>query len=203
MPTPELLAGYHRFRASVWPERRALFERLASEGQQPPALVIACSDSRVDPAMIFGTAPGTLFIVRNVAALVPPYGPDSAYHGTSAAIEYAVTVLEVANVIVLGHAMCGGIVALLSPQPTQGAFIGPWISLARPAAERVLACTPVSAAQEACEHEVIKLSLENLRTFPFIAERVAAARLQLHGARFAISTGILELLQPDGSFAPA
>jgi carbonic anhydrase len=111
MPTPALLAGYRRFRAEVWPERRALFERLASEGQQPPALVIACSDSRVDPAMIFGTAPGTLFIVRNVAALVPPYAPDTAYHGTSAAIEYAVTVLNVPDVIVLGHGMCGGIAA--------------------------------------------------------------------------------------------
>jgi carbonic anhydrase len=203
MPTPALLAGYRRFRAEVWPERRALFERLARERQQPPALVIACSDSRVDPAMIFGTAPGTLFIVRNVAALVPPFAPDDAYHGTSAAIEYAITVLEVPDVVVLGHGMCGGIAALLAPQGAQGAFIAPWIALARPAAERVLACTPAEAAQDACEHEVIKLSLANLRTFPFIAAREAAGRLRLHGARFAINTGILELLQPDGGFAPA
>ena len=126
-----LIDGYRRFRANAWLERRRLFETLAVEGQAPRALVIACADSRVDPAMIFDAAPGELFIVRNVANLVPPYAPDAAYHGTSAAIEFAVCVLEVPDIVVLGHANCGGVRALLEGVP-DGArdFVGPWISIA-------------------------------------------------------------------------
>src|SRR3954466_8889066 len=112
-----LIDGYRRFRADAWPERRRLFETLAVEGQNPRALVIACADSRVDPAMIFDAAPGELFIVRNVANLVPPYAPDAAYHGTSAAIEFAVCLLEVQEIVVLGHANCGGVRALLEGVP--------------------------------------------------------------------------------------
>ena len=166
-------------------------------------MVIACSDSRVDPTMIFGVGPGELFVVRNVANLVPQYAPDAAYHGTSAALEFGVNVLEVPDLIVLGHGMCGGIRALLDPSLAPPDFVAPWMSIARAARDRVLACTPVEDAQTACEHEAVKLSLDNLRTFPWIAEREAAGRLRLHGASFDIRFGVLELLGEDGRFAPA
>ncbi len=198
-----LLEGYRDFRENVWPERRARFEDLAARGQRPRAMVIACSDSRVDPAMIFGVGPGELFVVRNVANLVPPYAPDSSYHGTSAALEFGVTVLEVADLIVLGHGMCGGIRALLDPSLAPPDFVAPWMSIARAARDRVLACTPVEQAQTACEHEAVKLSLENLRTFPWIAAREASGQLRLHGASFDIRFGVLEMLGPDGDFRPA
>jgi carbonic anhydrase len=129
-----LIEGYRRFRSTQWPERRASFEALAQQGQSPRAMVIACSDSRVDPAMIFAAGPGELFVIRNVANLVPPYGPDAEPHATSAALEFAIRVLQVPDVIVMGHAMCGGISALLqgSPHPV-GDFLGPWMRIAEPA----------------------------------------------------------------------
>lgn len=198
-----LLDGYRRFRATDWPERRARFEALARHGQSPQATVIACSDSRVDPAMIFGAGPGEIFTIRNIAGLVPPYEPDGQFHGTSAALEFAVRVLKTPDLIVLGHAMCGGIRALLegAPPPT-GDFLSPWMRLAEPAKRRALACEPADP-QTACELEAIKLSLENLLTFPWVAERVDSGRLRLHGATFGIRSGILSILQADGSFAPA
>ncbi|MGC8469956.1 MAG: carbonic anhydrase [Acetobacteraceae bacterium] len=199
-----LLEGYRRFRASVWPERRDLFETLARDGQAPRALVIACADSRVDPAMIFAAAPGEIFTIRNVASLVPPYQPDGAYHGTSAALEFGVRVLEVRDIIVMGHGMCGGIRALLrAPEGLTGDFIAGWMALAAPARQRVLACTDPIAQEEACGFEAIKLSLEHLRGFPWVAERLADGRLRLHGASFDIRTGRLLLLGEDGAFTPA
>src|SRR5580700_12342239 len=130
----KLLAGYQRFRANGWPEKRREFELLAENGQSPKALVVACIDSRVDPAMIFDAAPGEMLTVRNVANLVPPYAPDATYHGTSAALEFGVKVLEVRHVIVLGHGLCGGVKTLLEGGPnTEHEFIGPWMSIARPA----------------------------------------------------------------------
>jgi carbonic anhydrase len=199
-----LLEGYRRFRQTGWPERRALFEELAEHGQHPRALVVACSDSRVDPTMVFGAAPGELFVVRNVANLVPPFAPDAAYHGTSAALEFGVRALKVADVIVMGHAMCGGIGALLhgAPNPSYH-FLGGWIAMAESARTRVLACTPVEQAQQACEYEAVKLSLENLMTFPWVRDAVRAGTLTLHGTYFDIRTGILEMLGPDGTFSPA
>ena len=197
-----LIAGYRRFRATQWPERRATFQELAQHGQSPRAMVIACSDSRIDPAMIFAAGPGELFVIRNVANLVPPCAPDAEPHATSAALEFAVRVLEVADVIVMGHAMCGGIHALLegSPHPV-GDFLGPWLRIAEPAKQRALACATADR-QTACEHEAVKVSLENLLTFPWIAERVNTARLRLHGAIFDIRSGVLSTLQADGRFAP-
>jgi carbonic anhydrase len=198
-----LLDGYQRFRTTGWPERRARFAALARHGQSPQALVIACSDSRVDPGMIFEAGPGEIFTIRNIAGLVPPYEPDSRFHGTSAALEFGVRALEVPDVIVLGHAMCGGIQALLAGAPhPAGDFVTSWMRLAEPAKRRVLACHSADP-QTDCELEAIKLSLGNLMTFPWIAERVAAGTLRLHGASFDIRSGILSLLQPDGSFAPA
>jgi carbonic anhydrase len=198
-----LLAGYHRFRANGWPERRKAFESLAKDGQAPKALVIACVDSRVDPAMIFDTAPGEMLTVRNVANLVPPYAPDAAYHGTSAALEFGVRVLEVPHLMVLGHGLCGGVRALLDGAPDNALeFVAPWMSMAEPARIRALRCLSAEERQRSCEQEVIKISLGNLMTFPWIAERVGAGKLELHGAWFDIHTGVLLTLQMDGSFAP-
>jgi len=198
-----LIEGYRRFRATQWPERRASFEALAQHGQSPRAMVIACSDSRVDPAMIFAAGPGELFVIRNVANLVPPFAPDANHHATSAALEFAIRSLEVCDVIVMGHAMCGGIRSLLEGPPhAVGDFLGPWMRIAEPAKQKALACT-LADRQAVCEREAVKLSLDNLLTFPWIAERVNAARVRLHGAIFDIRSGVLSLLQGDGSFAPA
>src|SRR5215469_4435719 len=135
-----LLAGYHRFRAHGWPEKRKQFELLADHGQFPRALVVACIDSRVDPTMIFDAAPGEMLTVRNVANLVPPYQPDAAFHGTSAALEFGVRVLEVEDVIVMGHGLCGGVKALVQGAPeTAHEFVAPWMSIARSACDAVIA----------------------------------------------------------------
>ena len=197
-----LIAGYRRFRAGAWPERRALFEHLAAEGQQPRAMVIACADSRVDPAMIFDAGPGEIFVVRNVANLVPPWQPDGAYHGTSAALEFGVRALQVRDLIVMGHGLCGGVRALLEGVPeTLGEFVGPWIRLAEPARARTLACAPVDP-QLTCEQETVRVSLESLLTFPWIAAPVREGRLRLHGAHFDVRSGVLSVLGADGRFAP-
>lgn len=199
-----LFDGYRRFRAEVWPERRRLFQDLARDGQSPRALVIACSDSRVDPGMVFNAAPGELFIVRNVANLVPPYEPDRSYHGTSAALEFGVCVLKVPRIIVLGHAMCGGVQALLRGFPPGAQdFVEPWMTgIAQEARRRTLACEPTDAeaAQAQCELETVKLSLRNLMTFPWVASRVSEGTLALHGGSFDIRTGVLSYLAEDGSF---
>ncbi len=197
----QLLDGYRRFRAQQWPERRAIFERLAG-GQSPRAMIVACCDSRVDPTMIFNAEPGELFVLRNVANLVPPYQPDLAFHATSAALEFAVRVLEVTDLIVMGHAMCGGIGVLLRGAPLgAGDFLLPWMRIAEPAKRRVLARGGLDPQTE-CEQESVKLSLENLLTFPWVAERVAAGSLKLTGSLFDIRSGVLELLGADGRFAP-
>jgi carbonic anhydrase len=196
-----LLNGYHRFRAAAWLERRRLFENLADAGQQPTVMVISCADSRVDPGMIFDAGPGELFVVRNVANLVPPYAPDDAYHGTSAALEFGVRVLQVRDLLVMGHALCGGVRALLHGVPPEASdFIAGWIRLATPARTRALACDDGSDLQLCCEWETVKLSLTNLMTFPWVRERVEAGALRLHGAHFDIRSGALSLLGPDGQF---
>lgn len=196
-----LLNGYKRFRDDVWPERRRLFESLADDGQQPRVMVISCADSRVDPGMIFDAGPGELFVVRNVANLVPPHAPDSAYHGTSAALEFAALVLKVREILVMGHALCGGVRALLEGSRAEATdFIAPWIGLAARARERALLCDDPVERQLCCEKETVKVSLENLMTFPWIADRVAAGELRLHGAHFDIRTGELSLLRADGRF---
>ena len=180
------------------------FQELAREGQSPSTMVVACCDSRVDPSMIFGAAPGELFVVRNVANLVPPYGPDGAHHATSAALEFAVRVLRVPDIVVMGHGMCGGIAALMNGAPAVATdFLVPWINIAARAKARVLACDDGGDTQLACEQAAIALSLENLRGYPWVAERLIEGSLQMHGAHFDIRHGILTLLQPDGSFAPA
>lgn len=193
--------GYHRFRGNQWPERRRMFEGLADLGQQPRAMVVSCADSRVDPGMIFDAGPGELFVVRNVANLVPPYTPDSGYHGTSAALEFGVRVLEVNELLVMGHGLCGGVRAMLQGVPPEASdFVAGWIGIASRARDRALACDDGMDRQLCCEQETVKLSLDNLMTFPWIAERVASGCLHLHGAHFDIRTGQLSLLGPDGTF---
>lgn len=197
-----LLAGYRRFRAHGWPKQKQAFEELA-QGQSPKTLVLSCVDSRVDPAMIFDTAPGEVLTVRNVANLVPPYAPDAKHHSTSAALEFGVRVLEVRHIMVLGHGSCGGVRALLEGAPEKAReFVDPWMSIAEPARERAMRESTPEKRQQVCEREVVGVSLANLMTFPWVAERVASGKLQLHGAWFAIYTGELLIRLPDGSFVP-
>ena len=198
------IEGFHKFRQTLWPEHRALFRSLANKGQSPATMVIACVDSRVDPQMIFSAAPGEIFTVRNVANLVPPYEPNDDYHGTSAAIEFAVRGLEVEHIVVLGHADCGGVRALLrdaGKAPTND-FIDSWMRIAEPARERAVAMAKgdPAVAQHLCEHETVKVSLENLIGFPWVRERIAAGRLRLHGCYFGIESGQLLLLNDKGAF---
>jgi carbonic anhydrase len=198
MRMDKLLEGYHRFLAEVWPAERDRYEALSRYGQRPHTMVVGCSDSRVDPRSIFGAAPGELFEVRNVAGLVPPYRPDAAYHGTSAALEYAVRVLAVARIVVLGHSQCGGVRAMVEGPPEQARdFVGPWMQIAEPA-RRVLARQgDPGDLLERGEVEVVRLSLVNLGTFPWIASAVAAGRLQLAGFRFDIGAGLLARVERD------
>jgi carbonic anhydrase len=198
----DLIEGYRRFRAGTWRAERARLEELSRLGQHPRALVIACSDSRTDPQMVFNAAPGELFVIRNVANLAPPYGPDDQPHGVSSAIEFAVRSLRVRNIVIMGHAMCGGIQALLRGAPPEASdFVGPWVRLAEPARQRALQAPP-ERQQDVCEHESVRLSLANLMTFPWIKDAVAAQSLKLHGCFFDIRSGILERLGEDGEFHP-
>ncbi len=205
-----LLEGYGRFRAHAWTENR---ERWASlrEGQKPAVMVIACSDSRVDPAQIFDVYPGEMFVVRNVAAMVPPFETTPGHHGVSAALEFAVQVLKVKEIVVLGHGLCGGCKAALTrelhgTEPGEGGFIADWIALLDKAREPVVAKygTTGRDAERAMEMASVKVSLANLRTFPCVRRKERDGELRLRGAFFAISDGVLHLLdEVDGEFSPA
>ncbi len=196
-----LLKGYARFRKGYWRRHKRRFSVLARDGQSPPAMVIACADSRVAPEMIFDCAPGEIFVVRNVSNLVPPYAPDTGNHGTSAALEFAVTALAVRSIVVLGHSQCGGIRALMrGPEGGHGDFIESWMAIAKRA--RALVCDAPDAQGldfdtlcARCEHESIRVSLANLMTFPWIAARVAAGTLSLSGAHFNVETGRVEMVE--------
>jgi carbonic anhydrase len=190
-----LIEGHLRFRAVTWPAERDRYESLAKLGQSPETMVIACSDSRVDPQTVFGAIPGELFVVRNVAGLVPPYTPDSGYHGTSAALEFAVRVLKVARIAVLGHAQCGGVLSMLEGTPGVARdFVEPWMRIAAPALQAVPRQLSRDDRLCACEMEVVRLALENLLTFPWISEAVDAGTLRLQGFRFDIRSGLLTTL---------
>ncbi|MDX9950580.1 MAG: carbonic anhydrase [Methylophilaceae bacterium] len=185
----KLVDGYRRFHDHYFvDEGEQLFAELA-QGQSPSTLVIACSDSRVDPAIVLDCKPGDLFVVRNVANLVPPYEKGGGYHGVSAALEFAVCALDVQNIIVQGHRQCGGIKALFEgvPEGMDAEFIKPWVNMAKRAAERVREELPEAGHEErlcSCEMAGILVSLENLRTFPFIQKRLQQNRLRLHGWYF-------------------
>jgi carbonic anhydrase len=194
-----LLEGYRAFRANRWPNEQRLYQELAAEGQRPRYLIIGCCDSRVDPSTIFGGRPGEFFVIRNVANLVPPYEPGAGLHGTSAAIEFAVRKLEVEVILVMGHAQCGGCMAALDHTIGRDmVFLEPWVALLEPAVER---CAGAPDPQTALEQESVKVSLENLRAFPFIAEAIETRGLELEGARFGVADGHLEILdQATGAF---
>ncbi|MDJ0968408.1 MAG: carbonic anhydrase [Kiloniellales bacterium] len=198
--TESLIEGYREFRRSEYPAQKRLFEALAARGQVPQTMVISCCDSRVDPGRIFSAGPGELFVVRNVANLVPPCGKGGDYHGTSAALEFAVTGLKVRNIVVLGHASCGGVKACLEGAQDPGVggrFIGPWMSILTSARDKVLsehADASDEIRQRALELAGIVQSIENLHSFPFVAQAVAAGDLSLQGAYFGIATGELALL---------
>ena len=205
----DLLAGYHRFRNDGWQTQRDRWSELA-EGQSPDTLVLACSDSRVDPAQIFDVSPGTIFVVRNVANLVPPFERDTSRHGVSAAVEFAVTQIPVSEIIVLGHEFCGGCKASMSQAfagkaPGEGGFLGHWVDMLDDAREGVIASHGEGTdAERALEREAVKVSLANLRTFPFVTDAEAAGRLRLRGAWFGIREGQLQLLdEASGRFKPA
>ncbi len=191
-----LIEGYRKFRAETWPAERARYEALAHWGQSPDTMVIACSDSRVDPQTVFGAAPGELFVVRNVAALVPPYEIDSGYHGTSAALEFGVKVLKVARLVVLGHGHCGGVRAMAYGAPPQARdFIASWVEIGKPAL--AAAGEPEEGRLGRIEAEVVRLSLKNLTTFPWIVEAVSSGRLFLQGYLFDVHTGVLAAVGPE------
>ena len=196
-----LFSGYRRFREDGWLQARAEYEALAADGQKPHTLVVACSDSRADPALIFDAPPGQLFVVRNVANIVPPYQPDGKLHGVSAALEFGVRVLGVSRIAVMGHALCGGVNAMINGAPDVcNDFVRPWVAQAEPMVREAVEGLAEPDKQAAGEHAVVRMSIENLRTFPWIAEREAAGELELIGLHFGIADGVLRRMQDDGLF---
>lgn len=198
----QLVEGYGRFRSGYYAQNRELFAELG-QGQSPPAMIVACCDSRADPAFVFDAQPGEVFVMRNIANLVPPCEEHGLYHGTSAAIEFAVLALRVRTILVLGHSGCGGIAAALDEtlvEPTS--FIGRWISLIDPAKERLAPDEP--DPRRALELASVATSCGNLRTFPFVQKAVAEGWLEIAGGHFDIPTGTLLLLdQESGQFKEA
>jgi carbonic anhydrase len=198
----KLVAGYRDFMNGRYQSESTTYRRLAKQGQTPETMVIACCDSRAAPELVFNAAPGELFVVRNVANLVPPYAPDDNFHSTSAALEFAVQSLKVRNIVVMGHGRCGGIKAALDPaaEPlSPGDFIGKWMSLVSPAANAVGSneLMTESERQTALERISVRFSIKNLLTFPYVKEANGKGKLELHGAWFDISSG--ELWVMDGS----
>ena len=206
----EMIDGYGRFRSGDWKRQHERWEQL-KEGQSPQVMVIACSDSRVDPAQIFDVDPGEIFVVRNVAALVPPFETTPGQHGVSAALEFAVQFLKVREVVVMGHGMCGGCQAALTQnlhgnRLGEGGFVAHWIDMLDDVREPIAAekGTVGREAERAMEMAAVKVSLANLRTFPCVQEKEANGSLRLRGAYFAISDGVLHLLdEASGEFSPA
>lgn len=203
-----LLEGYRRFRSNRYEAERSRWQQLA-EAQAPRAVVIACCDSRADPATIFDTNAGEIFVVRNVANLVPPYEPNGGRHGVSAALEFAVTQLNVPEIVVMGHERCGGIQAALTGQfhaapPGEGGFVHRWMEqIDAPAAEISERHGTGAEAAQMLEEVAIRQSLANLRSFPFVAQREAAGKLAILGCHFSISEGQLYMLdEAEDSFRP-
>lgn len=198
MSIEALLEGYRRFRKTRFPATQALYRELGELGQSPKAMFIACCDSRVDPATIFDTGPGELFVLRNVANLVPPNSPMAKHQAMSAALEFAVLHLNVEHIVVMGHAQCGGAKALLDgvyEKIPNAEYIGSWMSMALPARNRMLLQphTP-EESQLLTEYCIVQLSVENLLTYDWIRERFESGRLALHGLHFGITNGELAIL---------
>jgi carbonic anhydrase len=195
-----LIDGYRAFAAGRLPIEQARFRELAERGQAPEIMVIGCCDSRVSPEVIFDARPGELFVVRNVANLVPPYAPDAGLHGVSAALEFACIALKVKHIVVLGHARCGGVRAYAEHATplSSGDFIGQWVSLIAPAAARLdkRAQEPFADYLVRLEQAAIGNSLDNLMTFPWLRQRVERGELATHGAYFDVASGILSARDP-------
>jgi carbonic anhydrase len=205
-PLPEPLVERHRvWRAGLSAEERSLRAKVALEGQDPEGMIIACCDSRVMTGAVFGGTAGDFFVHRNIANLVPRCVSDDAYHGTSATIEFAVGVLKVRRLIVMGHLGCGGVAGCLQQHAeakagggTGGGFVARWLTILEPRVPKVLALgLDAEGTQRALEHEGVLLSLENLMTFPFVAERVHSGKLELHGIWKDIGNGVLEVFDPE------
>lgn len=187
------ITGFQRFQEKYFSDDRELFEQLR-QGQTPRVAIIACADSRVDPALLMGAEPGDVFVIRNVANLVPPYVPDGGFASVPAALEFSVQSLEVEHVIILGHSQCGGIHALMNGVAPGSEFIAKWVGIAERARERVLSelqTKPPHLQERACEQAALILSLDNLMTYPWIAERVNGGKLHLHGWYFDLGAGAL------------
>jgi carbonic anhydrase len=204
MTDKKLIFGYQTFRAQHWPRFRELYERLTRDGQKPKAMILACADSRVDPATIFSAAPGDLFVCRNVANIVPPYASDRGLHSTEAGLEFAVNGLKVEHIVLMGHGQCGGIEALLQTDALEGEppteFIHRWVALAAPALRLVLEKykdRPRRELQLLLEEENIRLGLSRLMTYPFIRQRIESGEMALHGWHFSVADGILMRLNPE------
>lgn len=200
-----LLHGFKQFHEKFYEGEDPAYSRLSTKGQVPKTLIIGCSDSRVDPAIISSAGPGDLFVVRNVANIVPPYETEGGRHGVSSAIEFAVINLKVQNVIVLGHRQCGGIRALLFPEQTHaGGFVQAWMKVAEPARIRAIEAVGLddpNTLWKQCELESIKTSLLNLRTFPFVKEAIETRGLNILGIYFDLEKGeLLELNEKSDVF---
>lgn len=198
-----LVQRYHGWKATSFAENRAWYRKLATGGQHPRAMVISCCDSRVHVTSIFGADHGEFFIHRNVANLVPPYQPDGAQHGTSAAVEYAVQVLKVAHLIVLGHSNCGGVQGCIdmcngaAPElEAKDSFVGRWMDILRPKYQLVKDIADPLEQQRALEKQSVMISIENLMTFPWLSKRIADGELTLHGMWTDIGEGGLEYYSP-------
>ncbi len=207
MPFHRLIRGFKSFQGKYFYEQDGLYKTLTEKGQSPEVLVIACSDSRNDPALLTQSEPGDMFVIRNVAAIVPPYQPDSQYHGTSAAIEFAIKGLKVKDIVVLGHALCGGVAALMqgSEKNASYEFLNNWIHIgeyAKTIVKQDLENAPLDIQLRALEQAMILTSIHNLMTFPWIKDAVIAGRLTLHGWYFDMGQGkMLGLDFAKGVFA--
>lgn len=194
----KLIEGYRRFYDTYFVEHPDVYQTLLKNGQSPKTLVIACSDSRVDPAIILDTKPGDIFVIRNVANLVPPYEPNTnAHHGISSAIEYAVQCLKVENILIMGHEDCGGIQTLLETgtDPHEHPFITHWLEIVKQAKEIAHhKHTDEEKMCEVCAKEAIRISIHNLMTFPFIKERVEQDQLEVQGWYFNLDTGKIDIV---------
>lgn len=201
----KLILGFSDFRTRYFNEHQSLYRRLVSQGQKPKVAVIACADSRVDPAIVLQVEPGDIFAIRNVANLVPPFEVDDdvSYHGTSAALEFAVEVLGVEHVVVFGHAHCSGIQAMIDGQnggKVVGRFIPDWTAIAAPAFARAKNDKPDAEGADfarCCERHAVLVSLENLQTFPFIKDKIDAGTLEVHGWYLDIAEGELSGYDAD------
>jgi carbonic anhydrase len=210
MPFPKrLIEGYGAFRSGRLRTEQDRYAALAEQGQSPEVMVIGCCDSRVSPEVIFDAQPGELFVVRNVANLVPPYTPDGAQRAVSAALEFAVQALRVRHIVVLGHALCGGIRAYAEPSEplSPGDFIGKWMALIAPAAEAAGSPADHRSREDYLAHleqvSIVK-TLDNLMTFPCVRILAERGRLELHGAYFGVATGqLLVLDRTTGKFRAA